>query len=138
MDRFKSDEKIIKCFVFFMLIVLSITSCEKNEDDSKVFYEKGILLTFQNNYYILLDRKYDDYEDPFFKLQPAMDKEGLIDFEEYNNGNIVEISFATIGALELPVIDVLSIRLIDDSTKITEDNEKIINELIEKYKPYMF
>lgn len=114
---------------------MAVISCQ---DNGVIVYKSGIFLKIKNEYYIFLDEQYEDYEDRLFKIQPAINKENIINLEKYQNGNTVRISFATIGTLELPVIDVLSIDLIDDNTEIPTSDEEIINELIEKYKQYMY
>ena len=112
---------------------------EENTDseEAKLWSVTGIFLKIKNGYYIFLSEEYKDYETRLYKISPAIDKENDISFDEYTDGNIVEITYATIGELEPPVMDVLSIKMIDDITEISEADQKDIDSLIAKYKEYM-
>lgn len=127
-----------KLFIIILILIVLLMAVISCQDNGVIVYKSGIFLKIKNEYYIFLDEQYEDYEDRLFKIQPAINKENIINLEKYQNGNTVRISFATIGTLELPVIDVLSIDLIDDNTEIPTSDEEIINELIEKYKQYMY
>lgn len=127
-----------KLFIIILILIVLLMAVISCQDNGVIVYKSGIFLKIKNEYYIFLDEQYEDYEDRLFKIQPAINKENIINLEKYHNGNTVRISFATIGTLELPVIDVLSIDLIDDNTEIPTSDEEIINELIEKYKQYMY
>ena len=112
---------------------------EENTDseEANLWSVTGIFLKIKNGYYIFLSEEYKDYETRLYKISPAIDKENDIFFDEYTDGNIVEITYATIGELEPPVMDVLSIKMIDDITEISEADQKDIDSLIAKYKEYM-
>ena len=106
-------------------------------EEINVIYVTGIFLKIKSEYYIYLSDEYNDYETRLYKISPAMNKEDEISFDEYKDGNLVEISYATIGELELPVMDVLSIKMIDAKTEISEADQKDIDSLVEKYKEYI-
>ena len=106
-------------------------------EEINVIYVTGIFLKIKSEYYIYLSDEYNDYETRLYKISPAMNKEDEISFDEYKDGNLVEISYATIGELELPVMDVLSIKMIDAKTEISEADQKDIDSLVENYKEYI-